>query len=74
MFTYEGDNSSLKGFLDAIQIVMETGFVVTAFMTMILNLVLPDDEDDEADALDATEGSLQREESTVVGQAESKEP
>lgn len=41
VFTYSGSNKSLQGFIDAIELVMETGFAVTAFLTMILNLVLP---------------------------------
>lgn len=41
VFTYSGSNKSLQGFIDAIELVMETGFAVTAFVTMILNLVLP---------------------------------
>ena len=30
VFTYSGDNHALQGFLDAIVLVMETGFAVTA--------------------------------------------
>lgn len=41
VFTYSGDNKGLHGFLDAIVLVMETGFAVTALITMILNLTLP---------------------------------
>ena len=41
VFTYKGDNRGLQGFLDAIELVMETGFAVCAFSTMLLNLILP---------------------------------
>jgi len=41
VFTYGGDNKGLRGFLDAIKLVMETGFAVCAFATMLLNLILP---------------------------------
>ena len=41
VFTYQGDNKGLRGFLDAINLIMETGFAVTAAIAMILNLVLP---------------------------------
>ncbi|KAK3313074.1 permease family-domain-containing protein [Apodospora peruviana] len=41
VFTYSGDNKGLQGFLDAIELIMETGFAVTALVTMILNLALP---------------------------------
>lgn len=52
VFTYNGSNKSLQGFIDAIELVMETGFAVTAFVTMILNLVLPleVEDTDEAEA------------------------
>lgn len=43
VFTYSGDNHGLQGFLDAIILIMETGFAVTAFMCMFLNLVLPEE-------------------------------
>ncbi|KAK8064589.1 permease family-domain-containing protein [Apiospora phragmitis] len=41
VFTYAGDNKGLQGFLDAIVLVMETGFAVTAFVACVLNLTLP---------------------------------
>jgi hypothetical protein len=47
VFTYAGDNHSLEGFLAAIELVMETGFAVTAFLALILNLILPEEVDDE---------------------------
>jgi len=48
VFTYAGDNKGLQGFLDAIVLVMETGFAVTAVVCMILNMVL-DEEIEETD-------------------------
>ncbi|KAI1764677.1 Xanthine/uracil permease [Hypoxylon sp. FL1150] len=48
VFSYSGDNKSLQGFLDAIVLVMETGFTVTALVCMILNLTL-EEEIDETD-------------------------
>lgn len=47
VFTYSGDNNGLTGFINAIKLVMETGFAVTAFLSLILNLVLPEEEVDE---------------------------
>jgi xanthine/uracil permease len=47
VFTYEGGNTSLRGFLDAINLVMETGFAVTALVSMLLNLALPQDIEDD---------------------------
>ncbi|CAN3357615.1 hypothetical protein DICA3_F31010 [Diutina catenulata] len=46
VFTYDGDNSSLKGFFNAIVLVMETGFAITGFIGVILNQVLPEVKDD----------------------------
>ncbi|KAI1098559.1 Xanthine/uracil permease [Jackrogersella minutella] len=48
VFSYSGDNKSLQGFLDAIVLIMETGFTVTAFVCVILNLTL-EEEIEETD-------------------------
>jgi NCS2 family nucleobase:cation symporter-2 len=37
----------LLGFYNAIELVMETGFAVTAFLTVILNLIIPEEVEDE---------------------------
>ncbi|KAF2260756.1 Xanthine/uracil permease [Lojkania enalia] len=56
VFTYEGDNRSLIGFFNAIELVMETGFAVVALVTVILNLILPEEiEDEETPELTANE-------------------
>jgi NCS2 family nucleobase:cation symporter-2 len=47
VFTYSGDNTGLIGFINAIKLVMETGFAVTAFLSLILNLILPEEDADE---------------------------
>ncbi|GAB7348256.1 hypothetical protein MBLNU459_g6247t1 [Dothideomycetes sp. NU459] len=47
VFTYAGDNHALLGFFNAIVLVMENGFAVTAFLALILNLVLPEEIEDE---------------------------
>lgn len=41
VFTYSGDNTALMGFFDAITLVMETGFAITGFVGLILNLIIP---------------------------------
>jgi xanthine/uracil permease len=46
VFTYTGNNHSLRGLLDAIELVMETGFAITALVAIILNLSLPDEIED----------------------------
>jgi xanthine/uracil permease len=40
-FTYGGNNNALRGLLDAVELIMSTGFAVTTFMAMFLNAVLP---------------------------------
>lgn len=47
VFTYEGPNRALLGFYNAIELVLETGFAVTAFVCLILNLILPEEIEDE---------------------------
>lgn len=54
VFTYAGPNRALLGFLNAIELVMETGFAVTALVTVILNLALPEEmelEEGQAQAI-----------------------
>jgi uracil-xanthine permease len=73
VFTYAGDDRALQGFLDAISLVMETGFAVTAVVTVALNLTLPVELEDLVDAAavggdesataTATAGPLVREQS-----------
>lgn len=58
VFTYAGDNKSLQGFLDAIVLVMETGFAVTAVVALILNLSLPYDIEDDAEVIAETDGHV----------------
>lgn len=48
-FTYAGDNNALQGFLNAIILVMETGYVVSGFLGVILNLFIPQEVDDDDD-------------------------
>jgi xanthine/uracil permease len=57
-YTGEGDRA-LRGFLDAIGLVMETGFAVTAVVTGALNLGLPvelEDTEGEGGSVVAVEG------------------
>ena len=43
VFTYSGDNRALRGFFDAIVLVMETGFAVTALLALLLNLTVAEE-------------------------------
>ncbi|KAG9764274.1 Xanthine/uracil permease, partial [Aureobasidium melanogenum] len=47
VFTYHGSNQALEGFFNAIVLVMEQGFAVAAFVALILNLILPEEMEDE---------------------------
>lgn len=51
VFTYLGPNNALKGFFNAISLVMETGFAVTGLAGVVLNALLPQvsDEIEEID-------------------------
>ena len=51
-FTYTGGGAK-GGFLDAITLVMETGFALTAFVSIILNLMLQEEVEDEAPLITA---------------------
>jgi uracil-xanthine permease len=56
VFTYAGPNRALAGFYNAILLIVETGFAVVAFVTLVLNLVLPEEvEDEETPELTANE-------------------
>ena len=55
VFTYTGGNTAKQGFFNAITLVMETGFAVTAFLAIILNLILREEIEDEAQSITANE-------------------
>lgn len=43
VFTYAGNNHALTGLMDAVELIMETGFAITALVAMILNLALQEE-------------------------------
>ncbi|KAL8831051.1 MAG: hypothetical protein Q9170_005460, partial [Blastenia crenularia] len=47
VFTYSGGNKSKQGFFNAIVLVCETGFALTAFVAIFLNLLLQEEVEDE---------------------------
>lgn len=49
VFTYKGNNNALRGFLDAIVLVMETSYAIGGFIGVIVNLIIPQVEDDVED-------------------------
>ncbi|QSS64190.1 purine permease [Histoplasma capsulatum] len=46
VFTYRGNNKAKKGLIDAVELVMATGFVIAGFIALILNLALKEEEDE----------------------------
>jgi hypothetical protein len=63
VFTYSGDNRALLGFYNAIELIMETGFALVALVTVILNLVLPEEiEDEETPELTANDADVAKDE------------
>lgn len=82
VFTYAGSNKSLTSFLNAIVLVMETGFAVTAAVCCMLNLSLAEEIDDideseipadvrEPDEVPPTRGQLAKKTEAVRTGAES---
>ena len=55
VFTYTGGNNAKQGFFNAIELVMETGFALTGFIAIILNLILQEEIEDEARSITANE-------------------
>jgi Kef-type K+ transport system membrane component KefB len=70
IFSYKGDNKGLQGFLDAIVLVMETGFAVCAVVCMILNLLLPEEMEDSITATNETEDATRHEGAGIVTAAD----
>ncbi|CAH0000134.1 unnamed protein product [Clonostachys byssicola] len=74
IFSYKGDNKSLLGFLDAISLIMSTGFAVCAVTCMILNLILPEETDDDALSVTNVEAVSATTTDTVPGRKEESSP
>ncbi|KAK3942086.1 uric acid-xanthine permease [Diplogelasinospora grovesii] len=70
VFKYSGDNKGLQGFLDAIVLIMETGFAVTAIMSMALNLTLPVEIED---VVTDTDGDVLRDDAARPANTTGKE-
>lgn len=41
VFTYDGDNTGLRGFFQAITLVMNAGYAISGFIGVIVNLLIP---------------------------------
>jgi NCS2 family nucleobase:cation symporter-2 len=55
VFSYSGDNHSLEGLLNAVDLVMENGFAVCAILGVFLNLVIPQEPDEVPAVYNAAE-------------------
>lgn len=51
VFTYSGENRGLIGLINAIELVMDNGFAVTALIGLALNLFMPEDPDEDESAV-----------------------
>ncbi|KAK9368941.1 permease family-domain-containing protein [Lipomyces kononenkoae] len=54
-FTYNGTNQGLAGFLDAITLVMETGFALTGLVALFLNLFISEEHPESGEEAEAVE-------------------
>ncbi|MCJ1303544.1 hypothetical protein MMC08_006354 [Hypocenomyce scalaris] len=59
VFTYTGNNHAKQGFFNAIILVLETGFAVTAFLAIFLNLLLDEEIEDETASITANEEDVE---------------
>lgn len=49
IFTYEGDNTGLKGLIQATTLIVQEPYLIAAVLGVFLNVVLPSDESEEED-------------------------
>ncbi|PGG99168.1 purine permease [Helicocarpus griseus UAMH5409] len=66
VFTYSGENKAKQGLLDAVELVMQTGFAVAGFIALVLNLVLSEEEGEDVDG-EAMEMEMETEMETASG-------
>ncbi|KAB8234124.1 nucleobase:cation symporter-2 family protein [Aspergillus alliaceus] len=71
VFTYSGDNHALQGLLDAVVLVMTNGFAVTAVLGLVLNLLIPEDPEEEAAVVEAKGGEVRSDGEESKGPSES---
>jgi hypothetical protein len=55
VFTCKGNNHAIEGFFNAIVLVMETGFAVTALVAMLLNLLIREEVEQDARLLEGNQ-------------------
>ncbi|SCV02570.1 LAME_0H02872g1_1 [Lachancea meyersii CBS 8951] len=68
-FHYKGNNDALQGFLNAIILIMESGFAVAGIVGIILNLIIPQQLDEDLmDEIEVQQDNLAALEDPVDGQ------
>ncbi|KAF2227542.1 uric acid-xanthine permease [Elsinoe ampelina] len=68
VFTYSGDNRGLSAFLDAISLIMSSGYAVAAVINMALNFLLPEEiEDTEGETVEAVSDRESEDEKIAPG-------
>jgi uric acid-xanthine permease len=70
VFTYKGNNHALEGFFNAIVLVMETGFAVTALVAMLLNLLIGEEVEQDARLLEGRRGAVEDVDERISGDDE----
>lgn len=70
VFTYSGDNRAKQGFFDAIVLVMDTGFAVTAFLAILLNLLLHEELETDMPTLPANQHAGEAADQELVDQGD----
>ncbi|RUO96318.1 permease family-domain-containing protein, partial [Jimgerdemannia flammicorona] len=58
IITYTGNNQAVQGLIDSVEVIVSTGFCISAIITIFLNLILPEDED-EGELAHANPGSTE---------------
>jgi uracil-xanthine permease len=74
VFTYDGTSAGKSGIIDAVVLVLETGFAVTTFMAVILNLIIDEEIEDDIEDIRSIGGKDDRDESIVTPLAENGDP
>ncbi|PMD67624.1 uncharacterized protein K444DRAFT_690467 [Hyaloscypha bicolor E] len=65
VFIYTRDNRAKVGFLDVIVLVIETGFAITAFLAIMLNVIISEDQEEEMESLMRNDGQEEAEPRTL---------
>ncbi|KAJ5081317.1 hypothetical protein NUU61_009581 [Penicillium alfredii] len=73
-FTYSGDNRALEGLLNAVDLVMTNGFAICAILGVVLNLIIPEEPDDNPPVWNSTEPEVGRADTTAQNPTKMEQP